>query len=342
MSIKYQILGKPGRDNALMVWINGGNQIYRLLFDCGENLLHEVRQADVKSIDYLFFSHLHIDHVAGFDYFFRRNYDRETKPIKVWGPMDTSAIIHHKLQGFKWNLASGQPGIWDITDITDGKLIKTTYKTSDGFSKRHDESKEDFDGTILETKDFIVKVKILNHIIPTIGYRITEKNSLNIDKQSLLETGLPAGPWIEKLKDLSISGKESIEIEDKIYNIDKLRDTLLVETPGESIAYLTDFIYDKASNKGAIELENESETVVCESQYLSDDKDLAEKNYHLTAHQAAEIAKKAKAKKLILFHISERYAPDKDYGRILSEARSIFAETYFPNEWNKIHLNNKL
>ena len=76
MSISFRILGKPGWDNGLMVCINSGTKLYRLLFDCGENILRDLNFHEVKSIDYLFLSHLHIDHIAGFDYFFRRNYDR--------------------------------------------------------------------------------------------------------------------------------------------------------------------------------------------------------------------------------------------------------------------------
>ena len=44
---------------------------------------------------------------------------------------------------------------------------------------------------------------------------------------------------------------------------------------------------------------------------------------HLTAHQAAELAKKAGVKKLILTHLSRRYR-DKD---VLQEAQAIFPNT---------------
>lgn len=335
MSIRYQVLGKPGRDNALMVWINGGTQVYRLLFDCGEHLLHEVKQSDVKAIDYLFFSHLHIDHVAGFDYFFRRNYDRDSKPIKIWGPEDTSSIIHHRLQGYKWNLVGDQPGIWEITDILENKLSLSSIKTSEGFSKRHSEGETEFTGSILETRDFSVRCAILNHIIPTIAYQIVEKNSLNINKSELSQSALPAGPWLEKIKDLSINANEQIEVDGRIFNFGELREKLLIESPGESLAYLTDFIYDETSTQRAVSIMKNCDTVVCESQYSKEDKDLAEKNYHLTTVQTASLAKKANAKKLILFHISERYSASSDYENLLAEARELFPETYFPENWNR-------
>ena len=79
MGIEYQILGRPGKDNALYVRLNSGSKMYRLLFDCGEKTLEDLKQHDVKGINYIFFSHLHIDHIGGFDYFFSRNYDRNNR-----------------------------------------------------------------------------------------------------------------------------------------------------------------------------------------------------------------------------------------------------------------------
>jgi ribonuclease Z len=76
MSLDYRVLGAPGRDNALHVRIDSGQRIERLLFDCGEGCLPELAHADVLAMDHLFFSHLHMDHVAGFDHFFRRTFDR--------------------------------------------------------------------------------------------------------------------------------------------------------------------------------------------------------------------------------------------------------------------------
>lgn len=337
MSIRYQVLGKPGRDNALMVWIDSGTQIHRLLFDCGENLLHEVKQAEIKAIDYLFFSHFHIDHVAGFDYFFRRNYDRDSKPICVWGPEDTSRIIQNRLQGFKWNLAGSQPGIWEITEITEDGVHTDVYKTSEGFSKRHRISESKFTGTIMDNSEFSVQCAILNHIIPTIAYSITEKNSLNIDKAALAESGYAPGPWLEKLKDLTLSSDEILTIGMEEHTLGELRERLLIETQGESISYLTDFINDDLSRQRAAALIKMCGTVVCESQYSVKDAGLAERNYHMTTQQTAAIAKAAGAKKLILFHISERYTTNHDYPDLLAEAREVFPETYFPEEWGRFH-----
>ena len=332
MSIEYRLLGKPGWDNGLFVKINSGTKMYRLLFDCGENILKDLDLRTIQSIDYLFISHLHIDHIAGFDYFFRRNYDREKKPIYVYGPEDTVKIIHNRLEGFKWNLIKGVPGQWYVSEVNEKAISSFLFKTSEGYSVKHTVGKKKFNGIIIDNRDFSVKVVFLDHIIPSAAYFIKEKPYLNINKTSLEETGLKPGPWLEKVRDLTINDTAEIEVENKSWRIKLLRKKLLEKKEGESLGYLTDFIYDGETIIKIRKTFKDCDTMICESQYMSSEKEYAKKNYHLTAKQAAQIAKAINARKLILFHISDRYRV-KDYPFLVREAREVFPETYLPPEW---------
>jgi len=336
VSIKYQILGSPGKDNALVVWINSGTKMYRLLFDCGEKLLEELSYPVIGSIDHLFFSHFHLDHAAGFDYFIRRNYDRPSKPIIIWGPKDTSKIIGNRLRGYTWNLVDNVPGVWKVNDV-DGDTIKTSkFLTSEGYSKKHYLGKKRFGNYIFENQNFKVSTAELNHIIPSIAYRIDEMPTINIDKNLLKKSGLPPGPLLKKVKDLSIDSNKKLMINKRTYSLKGLRKSLIKISDGDSIAYLTDFVFDRASKARAIRLVKGCNTIVCESQYLNSDYKLAKKNFHLTVSQSAQIAKSAGVKKLIIFHISERYDAKIDYSLFLKEARSIFRNSFFPGEWNQL------
>ncbi|MEJ2616545.1 MAG: MBL fold metallo-hydrolase [Ignavibacteriaceae bacterium] len=333
MSIKYQILGRPGKDNALYIRLNSGTKMYRILFDCGEKTLEDLKQHDVKGITYIFFSHLHIDHISGFDYFFRRNYDRE-KPIFIWGPDGTAEILHHRLLGYKWNLIGDEGGNWFITDINNNSQIQFYIKFPDAFSNRNLVGKKTLNKHLLETKNFVIKSIRLNHIIPSIGYLLIENPSHNIIPEKLEKLNLPKGNWLEKLKDFSFEDSVKIEIDGKGLSLGELRKELLETTEGESIAYLTDFILDNDSKEKLLQFLEGCHTLVCESQYLDKDIQLAATNYHLTAAQAATIAKESGVKKLILFHISERY--QNNFKEVLFEAREIFKDTYFPENWEKI------
>ncbi len=332
MSISYRILGKPGWDNGLMVWINRGTGMYRMLFDCGENILKDLDQRTIKSIDYLFFSHLHIDHIAGFDYFFRRNYDRDKKPVYVYGPEDTVEIIQNRLRGFKWNLVKGVPGMWYVTDIKEKSCSTYIFKTSEGFSKKHRLGEKPYSGSLIDNSDFSVNTVLLDHIIPSAAYFVKEKPSLNINKESLKQTGLPPGPWLEKVRNKSVNTGEEITVNGKLLKLKSLRQKLLERTEGESVGYLTDFKIDKKSQSNIKKVFKKCDTMVCESQYLTDEIEFAERNHHMTAGQAAQLAKAAGGKKLILFHISDRYRI-KDYPLLLDEARKIFPATFFPVQW---------
>ncbi len=324
MSISYRVLGKPGWDNGLMVWINSGTGIHRMLFDCGENILKDLDQRTIKSINYLFFSHLHIDHIAGFDYFFRRNYDRDKKPVHIYGPEDTAELIQNRLQGFKWNLVKGVPGFWYVTDIKEKSISTFLFKTAEGYSVKHRSGEKPFVGTLIDNSDFSVKAVLLDHIIPSAAYFIKEKSSLNINKEHLEKTGLTRGSWLEKVRNPQISPEEEIAVDGKYFKLKSLRNRLLEKQEGESIGYLTDFRYSKETNSSIKKVFNNCDTMVCESQYLTDEKEFAEKNHHLTARHAAQLAKSAGVKKLILFHISDRYRI-KDYPHMISEARKIFS-----------------
>ena len=73
--------------------------------------------------------------------------------------------------------------------------------------------------------------------------------------------------------------------------------------------------------------------MICESQYRHADRDLAARNYHMTATQAAETARLANVGQLLLFHLSDRYGKE-EWAELLAEARAIFPRTAFPPNWS--------
>ena len=60
----------------------------------------------------------------------------------------------------------------------------------------------------------------------------------------------------------------------------------------------------------------------------------AEQYFHSTVSQAAQIAKEAKVKQLILTHISSRYQK-KDWLTLLEEATCIFPNTVMAEDWSE-------
>ncbi len=165
-------------------------------------------------------------------------------------------------------------------------------------------------GKFLETADFYLEAKEMTHgRIPCNAYCFVKKGMRRIDKKKLLKSKLPQGPLMQKLKqgkDIKYKGKKYL---------------------AKNLTYMQDskkicFVLDTTENKGIVPFAKNSDLLIAESSYMHELKELAKRHKHMTAKQVAENAKKAKTKKLILTHLSERYA--KDPKKVLNEAKKIF------------------
>jgi len=331
MSITFHILGTAGRDNALLVQVDSGQAVERLLFDCGEGCLSGLALSDILAIDHLFFSHLHMDHVAGFDSFFRCNFNRHTKPNRNWGPPETADILQHRFQGFLWNLHEVMSATWFISDIYPGQVRTTRFELREAFAVAHDEGVRLCEGSLVEGGGFIVEAVTMEHRTPTLAYVIREKPRRNIDTSRLASLGLRPGPWVKLLKELS-GTSDCVVIDGVTHSIDQLRKALLVETRGESLAYLTDFLLDEPALERLSHTLKGCGTIICEGQYRHADLALAMKHFHMTTVLSATLAQRAGARELVLFHLSDRYQAE-DWMEMLREARQVFPNTHYPSHW---------
>ena len=89
---------------------------------------------------------------------------------------------------------------------------------------------------------------------------------------------------------------------------------------GESVA----IVIDTRMCPQAVKIAKNARLFLCESTYLDEHKDLAFKHLHLTAKEAALIAKEANVSQLILTQFSARY---QSLDPFLEESRQIFPNT---------------
>jgi ribonuclease Z len=167
------------------------------------------------------------------------------------------------------------------------------------------------EGIVEEGDTFRIEARFLNHSVETLGWRITEKDTRKFDKAKLAAAGVK-GPDVRLLEEKGeiLIGDHKISLSEVSYI--KRGDVLAVAI-------------DTLPCLALVDLARGAKLFLCESTYLESHRDLAEKNYHLTAKQAAEIAKSAGAEKLILTHFSARYQDSEDFAR---EARSIFPNAH--------------
>lgn len=332
--LSSQVLGGADDDNALLVAVDTGQRQVRLLFDCGQGCLDGLARSEIEAQDHLFFSHFHMDHVGGFDAFFRCTFNRPAPPVRVWGPPQTIEILHHRFRGFIWNLVDGVPGEWWVSDIAEDTIATSVFRTCEKFATAHPMASRSHHGVIVDDPDVAVSAIELDHGTPCMGYVVRERPRTNIASDALAALGLSPGPWLQAIKDPDRDPAEEVEVEGRPLKLGWLRQRLLVHTPGDSLAYLTDFDLSREGELGRIaHAISGCGELICESQYLTRDRELAGLNRHMTAAAAAELARAAGVGHLTLFHLSRRYRSEERH-LFLEEARAIFPETSFPSEWS--------
>ncbi len=77
-----------------------------------------------------------------------------------------------------------------------------------------------------------------------------------------------------------------------------------------------------------------ADALVIEATYLDVEADLAAQFGHITATQAATLAREAGVGCLVLVHISRRYSDR----MVLAEARAIFANTIVPRDLDRFKI----
>ena len=334
MAIRYEVLGAPGRDNALFVEVDTGQAIYRLLFDCGEACLRDLTVAQLQQIDGLLFSHFHIDHVAGFDSFLRSNYNRADRPVWIWGPAGATEVIQHRLRGVTWNLVAAEPGEFVVTEIHADRLISCGFLTREGFGAAHPRGEQVFHGAVVfEGADYRIDAQLMDHGTPSVAYCLREPARWNIDTARLAAMKLRPGPWLKKLKTPTADPRETVQADGTTYQLGDLRERLLVRAPGDAIAYLTDFRLDGPSEDQLVAMLSGCRTLVCENNFRDVDGELAARSRHMVSTDVGRLAARVQAERLVLFHLSDRYTPE-EWQQQLAEVRARFPQTCFPESWS--------
>ncbi len=166
------------------------------------------------------------------------------------------------------------------------------------------------EGVVEETEAFKIEAAFLEHGIENIGWRITESDQRKFEKEKLEKFQI-RGPKVRELQK-----KGSIEINGETVSLD---DVSWIRK-GDVFVYAV----DTRKCPQMVELAKGAKLLISEATYAERDKALAYDHHHMTAKQAAEVAREAKAKKLILTHFSARYQSTHE---LLEEARAIFPNT---------------
>lgn len=258
-----------------------------LLFDCGEGTQRQMMRVRTGMIrlNHIFLTHLHADHILG-----------------IPGLLETMAF-----QGREKPLIIAGP--------THTFHLVETFKTVCYFSRDFEvQAVELKPGDVLRMDGYQVEALETRHSVPSLGYCLKEDLRLGrFNRDAAMDLGIPPGPLFGRLQH-----GQSVEVDGKMIQPDQVMGP---PRPGRKIVYTGD-----TRPCRTVEVASHGADLLIHDCALADDMaDWAKETKHSTAGEAAQVAKCANVRKLVLTHISSRYS--EDTSPLLRDARSIFERT---------------
>ncbi|MFN8322841.1 MAG: ribonuclease Z [Chitinophagales bacterium] len=264
------------------------------LIDCGEGTQFKINQYSIKRgrLDNIFISHLHGDHYFGLIGLLTSfNLNWREHPLNIFGPPGLEEIISVHFKHSQTHLKY---------DIHFHPIIADKTRV------------------IYDDNSVSVETIVLKHRLPTTGFLFKEKKHLRrIISDKITEYNIP----YHRLSDIK-HGSDFITEDGRIIP----HTELTTEPPApRSYAYCSDTAY----HEEIIEQLRNVTTLYHEATFIHEHALRAEETFHSTTKQAADIAQRAQAEKLLIGHFSARYD---DLNLLLTESREVFPSTYLAEE----------
>ncbi len=259
------------------------------LVDCGEGTQIKLREHKIKiqRLSHIFISHLHGDHYLGLMGLIQTmNLLGRTIPLYIYCPSNIEEIVNVHL-----------------------RYSESTLKFPIFYPEVNYQSSE----VIFENDKILIRSIPLKHKIPCSGFLFKEKSKpRRINSSAINKYGVPKHQ-IVKLK----SGEDFVTADGET-----VKNSLLTSDPLPSFSYA--FCSDTAFNEKIIKEIEGVDLLYHEATFSDEHSERAKKTMHSTAKQAALIATKSNAKRLIIGHFSNRYP---DLNLLLDEAKTVFENT---------------
>jgi ribonuclease Z len=263
------------------------DQLY--LIDCGEGTQMQMSEYKIRrsKVLYIFISHLHGDHYFGLIGLLNSfGLQNREQPLHIFAPAPLKGIIDLQLECANTRLP---------------------------FALHFHALQPDQQGPILEKDDLTVEAFPTDHRIPCFGFLFREVHRRRkLNPERAMYYNIPPS-YFNRLQEGEDYTNERGE---KILNEWVTDDPL----PGKRYAFCADTRYDER----LLQYISGCDLIYHEATYLNDQANKAKSRYHSTGVQAATLASRAGAKRLLIGHFSSKYESILPFQE---ECRPIFPAT---------------
>lgn len=270
------------------------------MIDCGEGTQVQLRRSRLRfsRLNHIFISHLHGDHCFGL-----------MGLISTFGMLERTAELHIHAHADLQKLLAPQ-----LDFFCKGMTYDVVFHPFNPGEKT----------VIYDDRSVSVETIPLRHRIPTCGFLFREKPTPRHIRRDMIDFYQIPVYMINRIKN-----GEDYTLEDGTC-IPNERLTL-PSAPPRTYAYCSDTAYLPRITEQI----READLLFHEATFASSECARARQTFHSTAEQAAQIARDAQVKQLVIGHFSARY---EDESQLLEEARTVFPNTVLATENMKIEL----
>lgn len=270
------------------------------MIDCGEGAQVQLRKSRLKfsRLNHIFISHLHGDHCFGL-----------MGLISTFGMLERTANLHIHCHADLQRILEPQ-----IEFFCKGMPYNVVFELFNPGEQ----------AVIYDDRSVSVETIPLRHRVPCCGFLFREKPTPNHIRRDMIDFYQIPTYLINRIK----NGKDYVLEDGTVIPNERL--TIPSDSP-RSYAYCSDTCYLPR----ICEQIKGCDLLFHEATFAAADAKRAKETFHTTAPQAAEIAKAAQVKKLVIGHYSARY---EDESILLKEASEVFPQTILAQENLRIEL----